>query len=139
MKELSPYESSTMDRISSLVAVFNEVDKEALFQGSDDDTCLMRYSVYFVAHWQFKIPISSIQKYFNHRQHGTVINGLKRIDQWRQTNKQIKESLDTLVHSLDNVPVRKAHRQLSLIHHPNISSDGSKKASTNQEQSQDQD
>ena len=86
-KSLTRYEKSSLDKISHLVALYNDIDQEDLFSGSNDDKCLMRYMVYFIAHWQFKIPIGSLKRYFKHKQHGTVINGLKRIDQWRQ-NRQ---------------------------------------------------
>lgn len=128
MRHLTPYESETLSKIIKLVALYNEVHPEEITKGHDDESCLRRYKVYFVAYFQFKIPVSSIQKYFNHRQHGTVINGLKRIDGWRKSNTQIKESLDTLIRSLDHIPIRKFPRQLNIpIHHTNNKQDGAKK------------
>lgn len=114
MKKLTPYESRTLDRITSAVAIYNDTEKESLFNGQDDDTCLMRYLCYFLAHYNFKIPIGKIQLYFNHRQHGTVINGLKRIVEWQKSTKQIKEAIETLSQSLQDIPLRKIARQLEI-------------------------
>lgn len=114
MKHLTPYEKRTLDRIAQAVATYNDTEKETLFHGQDDETCLMRYLCYTLAHYQFKIPISKIQLFFGHKQHGTVINGLNRIRDWQSTTKEIKVALEVLTSSLQDIPLRKLSRQLEI-------------------------
>lgn len=90
-------DKAKLDHVLAVVAKYFEIDPEDL-KGvkSTDKNVYMRYTVYFFAHYQFKIPIATLQHHFEHKQHGTVINGLRRIADWVHVSPDIKKDFEAL-------------------------------------------
>lgn len=103
-RALTPYEKTTLGKISRAVALYHDRPIADVMARSTDDVLVMRYTVYFFAYYQHKIPISSIQRFFKHKAHGTVHNGLTRITQWVESDPKVKESIETLKETLKSLP-----------------------------------
>lgn len=98
--ELGVYEHGAIIQIAEAVSRYQKINLVDFFKGSDDATCLNRYLVYTIAYYQFKVPVSRLVSFFGHKQHGTVINGIKRVNEWQEGHGPIKKALSELMEEL---------------------------------------
>jgi len=114
MPTLTHYEKMTLGKLTKLVSLYFERPISQVMKGSTDDSLEMRYTVYWFAYHNFKISISAIQRFFGHNAHGTVINGLERIEEWRHSSATLRDCFATIEESTKHMARRRFTRQTTL-------------------------
>lgn len=75
-----------------------------------------RFFVFYFAHYYYKVPINDIKRFFNFKQHGTILNGLKKVEQFKKCYKKTKIQVDEITEIVKRSDVKKKYttRQLKI-------------------------
>lgn len=106
-KTLTDYDQRSLKAILEKVADYFKTTPEGILTDSrEDQTCYWRFVVFHFAYYHFKISIGKIRAYYGFKQHGTIRNGLKRIGEWSEVSKDIRNDLEAIRANLQDVPTQ---------------------------------